>query len=104
MLGISVGNKSTWMYQKRFCKFPVTVIIHWTYLLNILKSVSVNVSINPASHIFPIDNRLADVMLLKNLAVVASFGGDGMSSWALSDEIMSAPLGQIALSVGVFYV
>ena len=36
--------------------------------------------------------------------MVASFGGDGMSSWALSDEIMSAPLGQIALSVGVFYV
>ena len=67
MLGISVGNKSTWMYQKRFCKFPVTVIIHWTYLLNILKSVSVNVSINPASHIFPIDNRLADVMLLRIL-------------------------------------
>ena len=70
MLGIAIGNKSTWMYHKRLCKLLVPVQIHWNFLLNILTSISVKVAIYPASHIFPIDNRLADVMLLKTLAVV----------------------------------
>ena len=70
MLGIAIGNKSTCMYHKRLCKLIVPVQIHWNFLLNILTSISVKVAIYPASHIFPIDNRLADVMLLKTLAVV----------------------------------
>ena len=69
-----------------------------------LTSVSVKVDVNPASHIFKIDNKLADVMLLKTLTVVYSFRRDKISSWELSDEIISAPLGRIDLNVGDFYV
>ena len=66
--------------------------------------VSVEVAVHPASRIFPIDNRLADVMLLKTLTVVVSFEIYGMFSWALSYETMAAPLGNIDLNVGAFVV
>ena len=102
--GLDVGNKSTCMSHKRLCKSLVSVKIHWPSLLNILMSVSVKVDIHNESHIFPIGNILADVMLLKTLVIVASFGRDVMSSWALSDEIISALLGHIALSLGSFCV
>ena len=102
IMGIAVGNNSTWMSHKQFCKLLVPVKIHWTSLLYILMSISVKVAVHTASHIFSIYNRLSDVMLLKALAVVASFGRYGISSWALSADIMSAPLGKIDHKVGAF--
>ena len=62
--------------------------------------VSENIAVHPASHIFLIYIRLAEVMLLKTIALGASFGRYVMFSWALSDEIISDPLGQIFLKVG----
>ena len=43
-------------------------------------------------------------MFLKTLAVVIFFERDGMFSWALSAEIISAPLEHIFLNVRDFYV
>ena len=103
MLGIAVGNKSTWMYHKRFYKFLVPVKMHWPSLLNILTYISLKVDVHPESHISSIYNRLTDVMLLKNLEVVDSFGRYGKSILALSDAIISASLGHIALNVCAFY-
>ena len=65
MLGIAVSNKSTWMFHKRLCKLLVSVKMYWTSLLKILMSVSLKVAVHPTSKICSINNRLADVMLLK---------------------------------------
>ena len=86
MLGRDVGNKSTWMSHKRFCKLLLPAKIYWPYLLQILTSVLLKVAVNTASHIFPIDNILTGDMLLNAFAVVASFGIYGISSCALSSE------------------
>ena len=47
MLGRDVGNKSTWMSHKQFCKFLVPVKFHWPYLLNYLTSVSLKATVHP---------------------------------------------------------
>ena len=104
MLGLADGNKLTWMPHKRFCKYLVPLKMNCTYLLNISTSVSVKFAVHPASHIYPIYNRLDDVMLLNTLAVMASFGRDGMPSWVISSDTMSAPLGQISLNDSAFDV
>ena len=44
------------------------------------------------------------MILLKTISVVPYFGRDRISSWELYDEIMSYPLGHIALNVGAFDV
>ena len=104
MLGLAVGNKSTRISHKRFCNLLVPVKMHWNFLLKILTSVSVKVAAHPASQHFSIYHGLADVMLLETLTVVDYFGRYGMPSWALSTEIISAPLGQISLNAGAFDV
>ena len=78
--------------------------MHWLSLLYIWKSVSEKVVVHMASHICPIDKILADVMVLKTLTVAASFGRDKLSSWVLSYEIISAPLGHIYFNVGALDV
>ena len=104
MTGLTSVDKSTWMSQRRFCIFLIPVKIHWSSLLYNLTKFSDKVAVHPVLHIFPIDNRLDELMLLKTLAVAASFGRSGMSSCALSDQIISAPLGKISLNVGAFSV
>ena len=69
-----------------------------------MTSVSEKVAVHLESRILLIDNRLADMMLLKTLAVVDYFGRDEMYIWVLYDDIKYATLGKIALIVGAMGV